>query len=58
LSYVLPRNANRDISGIAISMSGPADRTNEAAEAMRSHGKPVMALTNGSGGDCAHRIAA
>ena len=53
LSYVLPRNANRDISGIAISMSGSADRTNEAAEALCSQGKPVLALTNGSGGDLA-----
>jgi glucosamine 6-phosphate synthetase-like amidotransferase/phosphosugar isomerase protein len=56
LSYVLPRNANRRLAGIAISMSGSADRTNEAAEALRTADKPVLALTNGNGGELA-RIA-
>jgi glucosamine 6-phosphate synthetase-like amidotransferase/phosphosugar isomerase protein len=50
LAYVVPRPGERDLAGIAISMSGSADRTNEAAEALRSAGKPVLALTNGSGG--------
>ena len=31
LSYVLPRHADRSLVGVAISMSGSADRTNEAA---------------------------
>jgi len=50
LSYVAPRHVHRDIAGVAISMSGSADRTNEAAEALRMNGKPVLALTNGDGG--------
>ena len=41
---------------IAISMSGTADRTNEAADAVRAQGAGVLALTNGSGGNLA-RIA-
>ncbi|HEY0342763.1 MAG TPA: SIS domain-containing protein, partial [Steroidobacteraceae bacterium] len=53
LSYVLPRHANSDLVGVAISMSGSADRTNEAAEALRKKGKPVLALTNGSGSELA-----
>ncbi len=53
LGYVLPRQAEMDLAGIAISMSGSADRTNEAAEALRRAGKPVLALTNGSGGELA-----
>ena len=53
LSYVAPRHAGRDIVGVAISMSGSADRTNEAAEALRNAGKPVLALTNGNGGELA-----
>lgn len=53
LGYVLPREAGRDMAGIAISMSGSADRTNEAAEALCRAGKPVLALTNGNGGDLA-----
>jgi glucosamine 6-phosphate synthetase-like amidotransferase/phosphosugar isomerase protein len=53
LSYVLPRSANRRVVGIAISMSGSADRTNEAAEALHACEKPVLALTNGSGGELA-----
>ena len=50
LSYAGPRHAGRNMAGVAISMSGSADRTNEAADALRSKGKPVIALTNGSGG--------
>jgi len=53
LSYILPRHVNSDLAGVAISMSGSADRTNEAAEALRKSGKPVLALTNGSGGELA-----
>lgn len=53
LSYVLPRHANSDLVGVAISMSGSADRTNEAAEGLRKKGKPVLALTNGSGTELA-----
>jgi glucosamine 6-phosphate synthetase-like amidotransferase/phosphosugar isomerase protein len=53
LSYVLPRHANSDLVGVAISMSGSADRTNEAAEALRKKSKPVLALTNGSGTELA-----
>jgi glucosamine 6-phosphate synthetase-like amidotransferase/phosphosugar isomerase protein len=56
LSYVLPRHLNHDLAAVAISMSGSADRTNEAAEALRKSGKSVLALTNGSGGELA-RIA-
>ena len=50
LGYVGPRHAHRNLAGVAISMSGSADRTNEAAEALRHDGKPVLALTNGDGG--------
>jgi glucosamine 6-phosphate synthetase-like amidotransferase/phosphosugar isomerase protein len=32
-------------------MSGTADRTNEAAEAVRARGADILALTNGSGGN-------
>jgi glucosamine 6-phosphate synthetase-like amidotransferase/phosphosugar isomerase protein len=53
LSYVLPRHLNHELAGVAISMSGSADRTNEAAEALRRSGKPVLALTNGGGGELA-----
>jgi fructoselysine-6-P-deglycase FrlB-like protein len=53
LAYVGPRHAHRNLAGVAISMSGSADRTNEAAEALRSNGKPVLALTNGDGGPLA-----
>jgi fructoselysine-6-P-deglycase FrlB-like protein len=53
LSYVLPRHLNHDFAAVAISMSGSADRTNEAAEALRKSGKPVLALTNGAGGELA-----
>jgi fructoselysine-6-P-deglycase FrlB-like protein len=53
LGYLGPRYARDDLVGIAISMSGSADRTNEAAESLRSNGKPVLALTNGSGGNLA-----
>jgi glucosamine 6-phosphate synthetase-like amidotransferase/phosphosugar isomerase protein len=53
LSYVAPRFAHEDLAGIAISMSGSADRTNEAAEALRAAARPVLALTNGSGGPLA-----
>ncbi|MDP9066590.1 MAG: SIS domain-containing protein [Pseudomonadota bacterium] len=56
LSYVAPRHVRDDIAAVAISMSGSADRTNEAAQALRADGKPVLALTNGSGGELA-RIA-
>ncbi len=56
LAYVLPRHRAHDLAGLAISMSGSADRTNEAAEALRSSGKAVLALTNGGGGELA-RIA-
>ncbi len=37
-------------AAVAISMSGTADRTNEAAEAVRRHGASMLALTNGAGG--------
>jgi glucosamine 6-phosphate synthetase-like amidotransferase/phosphosugar isomerase protein len=50
LAYVGPQHAHRNLAGVAISMSGSADRTNEAAEALRNNGKPVLALTNGDGG--------
>jgi fructoselysine-6-P-deglycase FrlB-like protein len=50
LGYVGPRHAHRNLAGVAISMSGSADRTNEAAEVLRHGGKPVLALTNGDGG--------
>jgi glucosamine 6-phosphate synthetase-like amidotransferase/phosphosugar isomerase protein len=53
LSYIAPRFAHDDLAGIAISMSGSADRTNEAAEALRAADKPVLALTNGAGGPLA-----
>jgi fructoselysine-6-P-deglycase FrlB-like protein len=50
LGYVGPRYAHRNMAAVAISMSGSADRTNEAAEALHHNGKPVLALTNGDGG--------
>jgi len=56
LGYIVPRLARSGLAGIAISMSGSADRTNEAAEALRNAGESVLALTNGSGGPLA-RIA-
>ena len=52
LAYVAPKLGPADLS-IAISMSGTADRTNEAAEAVRAQGAAVLALTNGSGGNLA-----
>jgi fructoselysine-6-P-deglycase FrlB-like protein len=52
LAYNAPKLYENDI-GIAISMSGTADRTNEAAEAVRASGATVLALTNGSGGNLA-----
>jgi fructoselysine-6-P-deglycase FrlB-like protein len=53
LSYLGPRYAQDTLAAIAISMSGSADRTNEAAESLRADGKPVLALTNGGGGELA-----
>ncbi len=53
LGYALPLHAREDLAGIAISMSGSADRTNEAAEALRGAGKGMLALTNGGGGELA-----
>lgn len=50
LAYLAPQLAQQDIAGIAISMSGSADRTNEAADALKAIGAPLLALTNGSGG--------
>lgn len=50
LSYAAPIMGAQDSAAIAISMSGSADRTNEAAEAVVARGAPVLALTNGSGG--------
>src|ERR1700728_2016325 len=50
LAYAAPKLGPADLS-IAISMSGTADRTNEAAEAVRAQGAGVLALTNGSGGE-------
>jgi glucosamine 6-phosphate synthetase-like amidotransferase/phosphosugar isomerase protein len=52
LAYVAPGLRPADLS-IAISMSGTADRTNEAAEAIRAQDAAVLALTNGSGGNLA-----
>ncbi len=49
LAYHVPELAAGD-SAIAISMSGTADRTNEAAEAIRQRGAGLLALTNGTGG--------
>jgi fructoselysine-6-P-deglycase FrlB-like protein len=49
LAYHAPRIGPGDLA-IAISMSGSADRVNEAAEAIRARGATVLALTNGSGG--------
>jgi len=49
LAYAVPALGPDDLV-IAISMSGSADRTNEAAEAARAQGATVLALTNGSGG--------
>jgi fructoselysine-6-P-deglycase FrlB-like protein len=43
-------------AALAISMSGTADRTNEAAEAVRHRDASLLALTNGAGGELA-RIA-
>jgi glucosamine 6-phosphate synthetase-like amidotransferase/phosphosugar isomerase protein len=55
LAYAAPKPSPGDLT-IAISMSGTADRTNEAAEAARARDAAVLALTNGSGGNLA-RIA-
>ncbi len=52
LAYNAPMMGPGDLA-IAISMSGTADRTNEAAEAVRAQGATVLALTNGSGGHLA-----
>jgi len=52
LAYVAPKLGPADLA-VAISMSGTADRTNEAAEAVRAQGAGVLALTNGSGGNLA-----
>ena len=52
LAYVAPKLNGEDLV-IAISMSGTADRTNEAAAALTGRGSAVLALTNGSGGDLA-----
>jgi glucosamine 6-phosphate synthetase-like amidotransferase/phosphosugar isomerase protein len=52
LAYVSPDLKAADMA-VAISMSGTADRTNQAAEAVAARGNPVGALTNGSGGDLA-----
>ncbi len=49
LAYVVPTLGPDDLV-VAISMSGTADRTNEAAEAARVRGARVLALTNGAGG--------
>jgi glucosamine 6-phosphate synthetase-like amidotransferase/phosphosugar isomerase protein len=50
LAYAAPKLGPDDLA-IAISMSGTADRTNEAAEAIRGRGASVLALTNGAGGN-------
>lgn len=55
LAYSAPGLGSTD-SAIAISMSGTADRTNEAAEDVRQRGASLLALTNGAGGELA-RIA-
>ncbi len=52
LAYAAPKLRPGDLS-VAISMSGTADRTNEAAEAVRSGQAAMLALTNGSGGNLA-----
>jgi fructoselysine-6-P-deglycase FrlB-like protein len=52
LAYTAPKLGPADLT-IAISMSGTADRTNEAAEAIRARDAGVLALTNGSGGNLA-----
>src|ERR1700760_4669676 len=52
LAYRAPGMAPADFA-VAISMSGTADRTNEAAEAVRAQGAGLMALTNGAGGNLA-----
>jgi fructoselysine-6-P-deglycase FrlB-like protein len=52
LAYTAPKMGPDDLA-VAISMSGTADRTNEAAEAIRARGALVLALTNGSGGNLA-----
>lgn len=52
LAYNAPKLDADDLS-VAISMSGTADRTNEAAEAVRANGAAVLALTNGAGGNLA-----
>ncbi len=49
LAYETPA-MGADDAAIAISMSGTADRTNEAAEAAVRQGSQVLALTNGAGG--------
>jgi len=55
LAYAAPGMRPDDLA-IAISMSGTADRTNQAAEDIVTSAAPVLALTNGSGGNLA-RIA-
>ncbi len=52
LAYNAPKLDGNDLT-VAISMSGTADRTNEAAEAVRASGAGVLALTNGAGGNLA-----
>jgi len=52
LAYNVPKLDANDLT-VAISMSGTADRTNEAAEAVRTSGAAVLALTNGEGGNLA-----
>lgn len=52
LAYRAPAMGAAD-TAVAISMSGTADRTNEAAEAVRARGAGLLALTNGSGGNLA-----
>ena len=52
LAYTAPKIGPDDLA-IAISMSGTADRTNEAAAAIATHGAQVLALTNGAGGNLA-----
>jgi glucosamine 6-phosphate synthetase-like amidotransferase/phosphosugar isomerase protein len=55
LAYAAPRMDSND-AAIAISMSGTADRTNEAAEAVVRQGSEVLALTNGAGGALAQIV--
>jgi glucosamine 6-phosphate synthetase-like amidotransferase/phosphosugar isomerase protein len=52
LAYAAPGMGLADLA-VAISMSGTADRTNEAAEAARARGAGLLALTNGAGGNLA-----